>query len=94
MLREAGATDIHMRITSPPLQHPCFYGIDISSNTELISSRMGTEEVRRSIEVDSLAFLSEEGLLRAGRRTDLCMACFNASYPTALYSHDPENGKV
>ncbi len=94
MLREAGATGIHMRITSPPLRHPCFYGIDISSDTELISSRMGTEEVRRCIEVDSLAFLSEEGLLRAGRRTDLCMACFNASYPTALYSHDPENGKV
>ena len=87
MLRQAGAAEVHMRITSPPLRHPCFYGIDISSETELISSHKTVEEVRRFIEADSLAFLSEKGLLSAGKRTDLCMACFNGRYPTDLYSH-------
>lgn len=87
MLREAGAAEIHLRITSAPLRHPCYYGVDISSEEELISARMHVDEVRRYIGADSLAFLSEAGMLEAGRRTDLCMACFNGRYPTALYSH-------
>ena len=86
MLRDAGARRIHLRISSPPLKHPCFYGIDISSESELISNRLDVEALRRFIGADSLAFLSEEGLLRAGHRTDLCMACFDGNYPTALYS--------
>ena len=86
MLRDAGARRVHLRISSPPLKHPCFYGIDISSESELISSRLDVEEVRRFIGADSLAFLSKEGLLLAGHRTDLCMACFDGQYPTALYS--------
>ncbi|MBQ9193853.1 MAG: amidophosphoribosyltransferase [Bacteroidales bacterium] len=86
MLRDAGARQVHLRISSPPLKHPCFYGIDISSEQELISARLDVEEVRRFIGADSLAFLSEEGLLRAGHRADLCMACFDGNYPTALYS--------
>ena len=90
MLREAGAAEIHMRITSAPLRHPCFYGVDISSEAELISARMDVDEVCRFIGADSLAFLSEAGMLEAGRRTELCMACFNDDYPTALYSHDEE----
>lgn len=90
MLREAGATEIHLRITSAPLRHPCYYGVDISTEAELISARMAVDEVCRYIGADSLAFLSEAGILEAGRRTDLCMACFNGRYPTALYSHGEE----
>ena len=90
MLREAGAAEIHLRITSAPLRHPCYYGVDISTEAELISSRMDVDEVCRYIGADSLAFLSEAGMLEAGRRTELCMACFNDDYPTALYSHDGE----
>ena len=87
MLRDAGAAEIHLRITSAPLRHPCYYGVDISTEAELISARMDVDEVCRFIGADSLAFLSEAGMLEAGRRTDLCMACFNGRYPTALYSH-------
>ena len=90
MLRDAGAAEIHLRITSAPLRHPCFYGVDISTEAELISSRMSVEQVCRFIGADSLAFLSEDGMLEAGRRTELCMACFNDRYPTALYSHGEE----
>ena len=90
MLREAGAAEIHLRITSAPLRHPCYYGVDISTEAELISARMDVDEVCRYIGADSLAFLSEAGMLEAGRRTDLCMACFNDKYPTALYSHAEE----
>ena len=90
MLREAGAAEIHLRITSAPLRHPCYYGVDISTEAELISSRMNVDEVCRYIGADSLAFLSEAGMLEAGRRTELCMACFNDNYPTALYSHSEE----
>lgn len=87
MLRDAGAAEIHLRITSAPLRHPCYYGVDISTEAELISARMDVDEVCRYIGADSLAFLSEAGMQEAGRRTDLCMACFNGRYPTALYSH-------
>ncbi len=90
MLRDAGAAEIHMRITSAPLRHPCYYGVDISTEAELISARMDVDEVRQFIGADSLAFLSEAGMLEAGRRTELCMACFNDRYPTALYSHAKE----
>ena len=90
MLRDAGAAEIHLRITSAPLRHPCYYGVDISTEAELISSRMSVDEVCRYIGADSLAFLSEAGMLEAGRRTELCMACFNDRYPTALYSHGEE----
>ena len=81
MLRDAGAAEIHLRITSAPLRHPCYYGVDISTEAELISSRMSVDEVCRFIGADSLAFLSEAGMLEAGRRTELCMA---------LYSHGEE----
>ena len=90
MLRDAGAAEIHLRITSAPLRHPCYYGVDISTEAELISARKDVDEVCRYIGADSLAFLSEAGMLEAGRRTDLCMACFNGRYPTALYSHEEE----
>lgn len=87
MLREAGAAQIHMRITSPPLKNPCYYGVDISSRKELISASRGVDEVCRFIGADSLAFISESGLMESGHRTDMCLACFNCEYPTDTYSH-------
>ena len=86
MLREAGATEVHVRIASPMIKFPCFYGVDISTYDELLCARRTLEEARQKIEADSLAFLSESALYEAGKRSDLCLACFNGVYPTALYS--------
>lgn len=85
MLREAGATAVHVRIASPPMTNPCFYGVDTSTYDELISARKSVEEVRQEIGSDSLAFLSKEALLQAGGRSELCLACYTGIYPTALY---------
>ena len=85
MIREAGATEVHVRIASPPMRHPCFYGIDTSTYEELISAVKNEDEVKTIIGADSLHFLPEEGLLKAGNRSTLCMACFNGKYPTYLY---------
>ncbi len=85
MLREAGAVEVHVRIASSPLRFPCFYGVDIKSREELISARHTEEEVRDMIGADSLSFLSEKGMIAAGRCNDLCLACFNGKYPTALH---------
>ncbi|WP_243387411.1 amidophosphoribosyltransferase [Bacillus kexueae] len=91
MLREAGATEVHVRISSPPIANPCFYGIDTSTHEELIASSHSVEEIRQVIGADSLAFLSNEGLLDGiGRTYDgefrgQCMACFTGKYPTDIY---------
>ncbi|WP_044894271.1 amidophosphoribosyltransferase [Bacillus alveayuensis] len=91
MLREAGATEVHVRISSPPISNPCFYGIDTSTHEELIASSHTIEEIRQAIGADSLAFLSQEGLLEGiGRTSDgefrgQCMACFTGKYPTDIY---------
>jgi amidophosphoribosyltransferase len=87
MLREAGATEVHVRISSPPITHPCFYGIDMSTREELIAASHSVEEIRQLIGADSLAFLSLEGLIEAiGRPSDSpwrgqCMSCFTGKYP-------------
>ena len=90
MLREAGAAEVHVRISSPPVMWPCFYGIDFASRAELIASGMGVEEIRSSIGADSLAFVSLEGLTAAsGQRADrLCRACFDGSYPIPIPQRD------
>lgn len=93
MLREAGAAEVHVRIASPPIKMPCFYGVDISTYDELISARKSVEEVRASLGADSLAFLSEQALFAAGRRKELCIACFNGHYPTPLYKSVEEANK-
>lgn len=85
MLREAGATEVHVRIASAPLKHTCYYGVDIHTKEELISSSHSVEEVCKLIGADSLAFLSEEGMFKSGKRSDLCLACFNGKYPTKIY---------
>ena len=93
MLREAGAVEVHLRIASPMIKSPCFYGVDISTYDELLCARRNLEEARRAIGADSLAFQSEESLFRAGGRTDLCLACFNGRYPTSLYQSLEEANK-
>lgn len=90
MLREAGAKEVHVRISSPPVMNSCFYGIDTSSREELIAATKSVEEIRQIIEADSLSFLSIEGMVDAIGRTDSapnrghCLACFNGEYPTEI----------
>ncbi len=93
MLREAGAAEVHVRISSPPVAWPCFFGIDFASRAELISGSMSAEEIRQSIGADSLGFVSLDGLIAAttlpsGR---LCRACFDGEYPIAVA--EAEQGK-
>ena len=86
MLREAGATQVHVRIASPMIKYPCFYGVDISTYEELLCANRTLSEACDAIEADTLAFLSENALYEAGQRSDLCLACFSGKYPTSLYS--------
>ena len=93
MLREAGAKEVHIRIASPPIKSPCFYGVDISTYDELICAHKSIEEVRQMLGADSLAFLSESALYEAGHRSELCLACFSGNYPTYLYQSIEEANK-
>ncbi len=93
MLKEAGATEVHVRIGSPEYRKSCYYGVDTSSVEELLSHRMNVEEACKFIEADSLAFLSVESLYRSGGRKQLCTACFTGNYPTPLYSIEEEANK-
>ena len=95
MVRGAGAAEVHMRIASPPTAHSCFYGVDTPARGELLAARHGVEEMMRVIGVDSLAYLSLDGLYRAlgepGRdpgRPRFCDACFSGDYPIALVDRD------
>ena len=90
LLKEAGATEVHVRIASPAMRFPCYYGVDTSTYDELISAQKSVEEVREYIEADSLAFLSTEALMLSGERCEMCMACFDGKYPTDLYQTDEE----
>jgi amidophosphoribosyltransferase len=83
MLREAGAKEVHMRISSPPIRNPCFFGIDFPTESELVASGRSVEEIRDFIGVDSLGYLSSEGLLgaTAGPPENYCTACFTGNYP-------------
>ncbi|MFL6079892.1 MAG: amidophosphoribosyltransferase, partial [Ornithinibacter sp.] len=90
MLREAGAAEVHVRISSPPVRWPCFYGIDFATRAELIATGLGVEEVCNSIGADSLGYISEAGMIAATNQSEdrLCTACFTGTYPVPL----PENG--
>jgi amidophosphoribosyltransferase len=90
MLREAGAAEVHVRISSPPVMWPCFYGIDFASRAELIASGLGVEEIRASIGADSLSFVSLDGLTAASNQAAdrLCRACFDGDYPIELPQRD------
>ncbi len=85
-LRDAGATEVHMRVSSPPVTHPCFYGIDTDSQDQLIAATKSVEEIAEQIGVDSLAYLSWDGMLKAtGEDTNsFCSACFTGDYPIAV----------
>ncbi|GGK35776.1 amidophosphoribosyltransferase [Pilimelia terevasa] len=86
MLREAGALEVHIRISAPPVQWPCFYGIDFATRAELIATGLDNEGIRRSIGADSLGYVSLDGLIAATEqpRTRLCRACFDGEYPIGL----------
>ncbi|CAM5796829.1 MULTISPECIES: amidophosphoribosyltransferase [Brevibacillus] len=90
MLRDAGAKEVHVRISSPPVMNSCFYGIDTSTRDELIASSKSVEEIRQFIGADSLSFLTIEGMIDAIGREDgspnrgHCLACFNGDYPTEV----------
>ena len=83
MLRRAGAKEVHMRIASPPVMHPCYYGINTPTADKLAAAHMGVDELCRLIEADSLAYLGQEDLERAvdNKTTGLCTACFSGKYP-------------
>jgi len=86
MIRQAGAKEVHVRISSPPIISPCFYGIDTPTKKELIASSHSTEEIRKYITADSLAYLSLEGMLKAapGSPNQYCSACFTEKYPISF----------
>jgi amidophosphoribosyltransferase len=83
MLRDAGATEVHLRISSPPTISPCYYGIDTPTRTELIALSNSTEDIRRFVEADTLAYLSNDGMYAyfKGERKGFCDACFTGNYP-------------
>jgi amidophosphoribosyltransferase len=91
MVREAGASEVHMRISCPPTVSPCYYGVDTPRRADLIAAQMSVEEVCRYIEADSLGYLSLEGMVDAIGLDPkgLCAACWNGKYPTLI-----ANGKA
>ncbi|BAW16015.1 amidophosphoribosyltransferase [Streptococcus intermedius] len=96
LLKEAGATEVHVAIASPPLKYPCFYGIDIQTRRELIAANHSVEETRQIIGADSLTYLSIDGLIDSiGLETNapnggLCVAYFDGKYPTPLYDYEKD----
>jgi amidophosphoribosyltransferase len=87
-IRDAGATEVHMRISSPPVTHPCFYGIDTDTQDQLIAARLTLEEISAHLGVDSLAYLSKEGMVEAAHANaeNFCTACFDGAYPIEMDS--------
>jgi len=91
MMREAGASEVHFRVASPPTAHSCFYGVDTPEREKLLAARMDVEPMREYIKADSLAFVSIDGLYRAvgadhreNNCPQFCDACFTGDYPTSL----------
>ncbi|MEB3263973.1 MAG: amidophosphoribosyltransferase [Synechococcus sp.] len=85
-IREAGATEVHMRISSPPVTHPCFYGIDTDTQDQLIAARLTLAEIAAHLGVDTLAYLSKEGMVEAAQANSshFCTACFDGAYPIEM----------
>jgi amidophosphoribosyltransferase len=87
MVRSAGATEVHLRISCPPTISPCFYGVDTPNKNQLIAANKSVEEIREFIGADTLQYLSLEGLKKAcgdGEKTSYCSACYTGQYPTPL----------
>lgn len=93
LLRSAGAKEVHIRVSSPPIKHPCFYGMDFPSREELIANTMSIEEMREYLNVDSLQYLSHQGLLSAAYLPDddFCTACFSGNYPVKVEDEVSQN---
>ncbi|HUN23073.1 MAG TPA: amidophosphoribosyltransferase [Anaerolineales bacterium] len=90
LIREAGAAEVHLRIACPPIQHPCFMGVDMGAADELISHKLSPAEICQFVGADSLCFLSMAGMMSAiGSTNGYCNACFTGQYPVAI----PQNGK-
>jgi amidophosphoribosyltransferase len=94
MLRKAGAREVHVRLTCPPMRHPCFLGVDTATYEQLIAANFSVPDICKAIDADSLGYLSEEGLVAAtGRpRGEFCMGCFTGRYPEGI--HEQLTGKV
>ncbi|MBI5136358.1 MAG: amidophosphoribosyltransferase [Nitrospirae bacterium] len=94
LIRRAGAREVHMRIGSPPITSPCFYGIDTPTKGELIASSKSVAEIREYLGADSLGYLSEQGLLTASPKVGggYCTACFSERYPVNVTFHKPKQG--
>ncbi|MCA9795957.1 MAG: amidophosphoribosyltransferase, partial [Candidatus Eremiobacteraeota bacterium] len=89
LLRSGGAAEVHVRVASPPVRHPCFLGVDMATRNELVAHRLDVEGIRKWIRADSLAYLSHEGMLEAvgeglDDRRGRCTACFSGSYPMSI----------
>jgi amidophosphoribosyltransferase len=93
MLRDAGAREVHMRISAPPIRHPCHYGVDMSTSQEMVAHGRTVEEIAEELDCDSLAYLSLDGVYEAirGTRETHCDACFSGDYP--LERTEEANGK-
>lgn len=92
ILRDAGATEVHLRISSPPFINPCYFGTDIDSKDKLIACRMSLEEIRRTLDVDTLGYLSIEHCAQIARTTtgcEFCMGCFTGKYPIDVPEEKP-----
>ncbi len=82
MIKNAGATEVHLRISSPPTSYPCFYGIDMPTRQELIASTHNIEEIRKYITADTLGYISMDGIKKVVQHpTNYCAACFDGAYP-------------
>jgi len=90
MLRDAGASEVHFRVSSPPIRYPCYYGIDTAARKELAAATLSVEQIRERIGADSLAFISDEGLRRAIGLARTCTACFDGNYPAGHPGSDAE----
>jgi amidophosphoribosyltransferase len=100
MVREAGASEVHMRIASPPTMHSCYYGVDTPERSQLLAAQHDMQAMAKLIGVDSLAFISIDGLYRAMGEKDrnstspqFCDACFTGDYPITLTDHSASLGK-
>ena len=93
ILREAGAREVHMRVSSPPFLYPCYFGTDISSKNNLIAREMDLEQIRRHLDVDSLGYLSIEGVrsIAGNSRLGICDACFSGNYPIPVSEEHRED---
>jgi glutamine phosphoribosylpyrophosphate amidotransferase len=92
LLREAGAKEVHLRITCPPITHACHFGVDMGHDDDLIAARLDLDALRDEIGCDSLAFLSLEGMMRAvGRQDGYCNGCFTGDYPITITNRRDKN---